>query len=382
MKFWRQLRWRIIGSHLIIVIAGVTILLLATEIIPIIATPTYLQARLLELSQTSQSAEQTAATIFNTFRNTLLISLAIAAAGALMAGLFTSFLLTRLILHPLKQITQSSQRIANGHYDERIPVPNSDELASVAINFNQMAEALEHVEQHRVALIGNVSHELRTPLTGIEGYIEGMMDGLLPGDTKTLAQMYQEVRRLRRLVDDLQALSRVEAGQVSLRFDNFDLRPVVERVVNQLNPQAQGQSLHLTMQCEQGEMWIYADPDRTTQVLISLIGNAIRYTPAGGSITVEVKEHQHTAEIAVVDTGIGIPAESLPYIFERFYRVDPSRSRASGGSGIGLTIARHLAWAMGGELTAASDGPGQGSTFRLTLPLAGERLNNQVIVDI
>ena len=300
---------------------------------------------------------------------TLFISLAVAALGAVIAGLFTAILLTRLILQPLAQITRSSQRIANGHYDERLPVPNSNELAMMAINFNQMAEALEQTEQRRIALIGNVSHELRTPLTGIEGYLEGMMDGVLPSDAETYAQMYQEVRRLRRLTDDLQVLSRVEAGQIPLNIETFDLLPVIERVTAQLKPQAMAQCLELITQSGESKIQVCADSDRTAQILVNLIGNAIRYTPEDGCITVSVNIKQKMAEVAVQDTGIGIPAAALPHIFERFYRVDSSRSRSSGGSGIGLTISRHLAWAMGGELIAASEGAGKGSTFRFTLPL-------------
>jgi histidine kinase len=287
----------------------------------------------------------------------------------LIAGLFTSILLTRLILKPLHQITQSSQRIAGGHYDERVTVPRSDELAMVALHFNQMAAALEQVEQQRVALIGNVSHELRTPLTGIEGYLEGMMDGLLPSDTATFAQMYQEVRRLRRLVDDLQALSRVEAGQVSLSIETIDLVPVIDRVVNQLRPQADALCLEIDFKCSQDRVLVSTDADRSAQVLINMVGNALHYTPEGGQITIRVRPHPPAAEVTVQDTGIGIPPEALPYIFERFYRVDSSRSRSSGGSGVGLTVSRQLAWAMGGDLTASSEGPERGSTFTLTLPL-------------
>lgn len=371
-QLWRQLRWRIIGSHLIIVIAGVTILLLATETIQIFTGSAGVQARIEALvqAQTPGMIERAAAELLTTFRQTLFISLAIAALGAIIAGLITAVLLTRLILQPLDQITRSSQRIANGHYDERIPVPNSDELAMMATNFNQMAEALEQTEQHRIALIGNVSHELRTPLTGIEGYLEGMMDGVLPSDTETYAQMYQEVRRLRRLTDDLQILSRVEAGQIPLNIEVFDLLPVIERVASQLKPQAIAQCLELVTESNHQQLKVCADSDRTAQVLVNLIGNAIRYTPEDGCITISVDVKQQMAHISVHDTGIGIPRESLSYIFERFYRVDFSRSRSSGGSGIGLTISRHLAWAMGGELTATSDGVGKGSTFLFTLPLA------------
>jgi histidine kinase len=196
------------------------------------------------------------------------------------------------------------------------------------------------------------------------------MDGLFTGDPETFAQMSQEVRRLHRLVDDLQALSLVEAGQISLHPGNFDLIPLVERVVTQLKPQAVAQGMELIVETEQPELSVNADPDRTAQVLLNLVGNAIRYTPEGGSIIVALSAANRMARVEVQDNGPGIPAEALPYIFERFDRVDRSRARRSGGSGIGLTIARHLVWAMGGDLTAASAGPNQGSTFTFTLPLA------------
>jgi histidine kinase len=233
-----------------------------------------------------------------------------------------------------------------------------------------MAAALEQVEQQRVALIGNVAHELRTPLAGLEGYLEGMLDGVLPSDQETISAMQHEVRRLRRLVDDLQQLSRVEAGQVALHMETFDLAVVVRRVVAQLHPQLISQCLQVAGDDPDVPMAVHADPDRSAQILVNLVGNAIRYTPDGGCITVRLGRDERAAWVAVEDTGVGIPAEALPYLFERFYRVDPSRSRASGGSGIGLTIARHLAWAMGGDITASSPGLGQGSTFTLSLPLA------------
>ncbi|MCB0178119.1 MAG: HAMP domain-containing histidine kinase [Anaerolineae bacterium] len=371
MKLWRKLRWRIFGSHLIVVVTGVACLLLTTEIIISNRTLSAIQPRLAALTQAKDpvDVEMALAALQETYHNTLLFSLIIAALGATLAGAVTSLLLTTGIIRPLQQIALSSRRIAGGQYAERVEISDIEELDSVATNFNQMAAALEQVEQQRVALIGNVSHELRTPLTGIEGYLQGMMDGLMPSDAQTFAQMYQEVRRLRRLVDDLQALSRVEAGQIPLHLETFDLAPVVERVIKQLQPQAMAQSLSISTNCS-GILSVYADPDRTAQVLVNLMGNAIRYTPEGGDIKVTVKATPKFVEIAVQDSGQGIPPEALPYIFERFYRVDQSRSRSSGGSGIGLTISRHLAWAMGGELIATSEGEGQGSTFYFHLPKA------------
>jgi histidine kinase len=347
MRLWRQLRWRIVAVQGLVVVVGVVTLIVVAD-------------RL--------AARQVAPELLPGFHAAVTQALALAALAATVVGLAASVLLARQILRPLDELARSSRRIAGGHYDERVAVPASDELADVARSFNQMAGALETVEQQRVALIGNVAHELRTPLAGLEGYLEGMLDGVLPSDPEMIGAMQHEVRRLRRLVDDLQQLSRVEAGQVALHIERFDLVPLVQRVVTQLRPQLIGQCLELSVDAGHA-LPVRADLDRTAQILLNLIGNAIRYTPEDGCITVRARRGEGLASVAVEDTGVGIPAAALPYLFERFYRVDPSRSRASGGSGIGLTIARHLAWAMGGDITAASPGPGQGSTFTLTLPL-------------
>jgi histidine kinase len=233
-----------------------------------------------------------------------------------------------------------------------------------------MAAALARVEQTRVSLIGDISHELRTPLTGLAGYLEGMMDGLFPADEETMALMSREVRRMRRLVDDLQTLSKVEAGQIALNLDSFDLRETVRQVVVQLQPQWYAQAVDVDVELPSSAVLVYADSDRVTQILLNLVGNALAYTPEGEQIFLSVAFEDRYVRTVVQDSGIGIDPEQLPYLFERFFRADRSRARSSGGSGIGLTISRHLVWAMGGELTAASEGSGKGSTFSFTLPLA------------
>lgn len=348
---WRQLRWRIIIAQMIVVLVGVIVLAVAADLIA---------ARLLPPE------------MLGSFQQAVTRALVLAALAATVAGLVTSVLLVREILRPLHQLARSSQRIAAGHYDERVAVSPSDELAAVATSFNHMAETLEQIEQQRVALIGNVAHELRTPLAGLEGYLEGLIDGVFNSEQETFSQMHHEVRRLRRLVNDLQSLSRVEARQVELRIEPFDLAPVAERVIAQIQPQILAQNIDLSVVGPDAPLLVQADADRTAQVLLNLVGNAVRYTPEGGRITIELQARAGQACVSVHDTGIGIPAEALPYVFERFYRVDPSRARSSGGSGIGLTIARHLTWAMGGELEASSAGPGQGSTFCCRLPLAAQ----------
>jgi histidine kinase len=349
MNFLRQLRWRIIAAQMLVVVVGVCTLIIVADVLTIQSIDPALRPN---------------------FQQALVSALIVAALAATMAGLAASLMLAREILRPLHQLGEGSRRIASGRYAERIEIPQSDELAAVAHSFNQMAEALEQIEQQRVAMIGNVAHELRTPLSGLEGYLEGLIDGVLPNDSESFSAMQHEVRRLRRLVEDLQTLSRVEAGQVSLRPERFDLCALAQRIVTQLQPQAMGQGLSISAEAPPTPIEAFADPDRAAQILINLVGNAIRYTPEPGSIRVTVERTATAVQITVHDTGVGIPPEALPYVFERFYRVDPSRSRASGGSGIGLTIARHLAWAMGGEIIPSSRGRGKGSSFSLTLPPA------------
>ncbi len=371
-RMMRQLRWRLAFGPMLVVVVGVGMMFLMTALIVGQASAVVLPelAGLLMSETPAVALETTANRLLLNFREAMTLSVALAAIAALAAGLVMTYFLSRDILRPLQAIAHSSQRIAAGRYDERIPEPGSEELALVADHFNQMAEALAQVEQQRVALMGDVTHELRTPLAGLEGYLEGLMDGVFTADEETVVAMQHEVRRLRRLVEDIQALSRAEAGAVALHLQVFDLLETTRQATTRLIPQAEAQGLHIAPPLPALPVLVHADPDRTSQIVINLIGNAIQYTPAGGHIQVQVTMRAQEAVVQVADTGIGLDPETLPYIFERFYRVDPSRSRHSGGSGVGLTISRHLAWAMGGELTVASPGLGQGSVFTLTLPLA------------
>lgn len=368
MRWLKQLRWQLIAAQLLVVLVGVVVLAVTANLIGARIFAGELHKQILQLPAMDPVAVEAA--LLASFRNAVGQALVVAGIAAAVVGLATSALLLRQILRPLGEIAASSRRIAEGRYTERVAVPVSDELATVASSFNAMAASLEEVEQRRVALIGNVAHELRTPLTGIEGFLEGLVDGVFAPEPATFAEMQHEVRRLHRLVEDLQTLSSVEAGQVRLSLRDVDLAAVARRVVAQLRPQTTTSRLELEIATSAGLLVAQADPDRVAQILLNLVGNAVRYTPEGGCITVRLGADQGQVWAVVEDTGVGIAANELPLIFERFYRVDRSRARASGGSGIGLTIARHLAWAMGGDLTAASAGPGRGSTFILTLPRA------------
>lgn len=369
MKWFRQLQWQIVGSHMVVVVVGVVVIVAMTRWLLLAYVPAYVAPTLERLAVGEMTPAVAQAELVANLSTVMLYPVPAAAGGAIIFGLLASVLLARLILLPLQRMDTLSQRIASGRYDERLPIPHSLELANVATQFNQMAAALEQVEQQRVALIGNVSHELRTPLTALQGYIEGLQDGVFQATHENLEVMRTELERLRRLVDDLQMLSRIEAGHVPLQLQSVELMELLKRLYTQLQPQllAKQQTLELP---KPRPVSLLADPDRIAQILLNLLGNSIRYTDEGGRIVLRVEEQTDWVVIEVQDNGIGIPAEALPYLFERFYRVDSSRSRKSGGSGIGLTIARHLAWAMGGDITASSPGRGQGATFTLTLPKA------------
>lgn len=308
--------------------------------------------------------------LYNNFRDSFNDALTYALIASGVAALAVSLVFSRSIIAPLQAMMKASQRIANGHYDERVRVTGSDELAQLGRRFNRMTERLEQTENMRRQLLGDVSHELRTPLTAIGGYMEGLIDGVLPATPETYEQVRHEALRLGRLVDDLQELSRVESRSFELNRRSLALSVPLATTVKRLGRQFEEKGVALTLSVPADLPPILADEDRLTQILTNLIGNALAYTPAGGEVTVSAQRRGAEVRVAVADSGIGIPAEHLPHIFDRFYRVDKSRSRASGGgSGIGLTIARHLVEAHGGRIQAESEGEGKGSTFTFTLPV-------------
>jgi histidine kinase len=306
---------------------------------------------------------------FANFRAGVLDALGYAVAAAVLVAVGVSLLFSRQIIAPLRAMMNVSQRIADGRYDERVTVSGSDELAQLAEQFNRMAERLEQTETMRRQLIGDVSHELRTPLTAIGGYMEGLADGVLPATPETFEQVRMEAGRLSRLVDDLQELSRVEAGSYRLDIHPVALSTLVDTTIKRLSHQFGEKRVTLTRSLSPDLPLVLADSDRITQVLTNLLANALAYTPTGGEVTVSAAKTGSEVQVSVKDSGFGIPAESLPHIFDRFYRVDKSRSRAAGGgSGIGLTIAKALVEAHGGRIHAESAGENQGSTFSFTLP--------------
>lgn len=305
---------------------------------------------------------------YQNFQATFNESLLIAVMAASITALIVSVLFSQRILAPVRVMKIASQRIAEGHYDERVAADGNDELSQLAGSFNQMAEQLEQIETMRRRLIGDVAHELRTPLAAIKGSAEGLMDGVLPASDETYHQIYAESERLSRLVDDLQELSRVESRAVHLDIHPVDLSSIIQTVTKRMQFQFEEKHIMLTSSLPLESIHVLADEDRLVQILTNLIGNALQYTE-NGSVSISAEHKKDDALITIKDTGVGVPPEQLTQIFERFYRVDKSRTRARGGSGIGLTIAKHLVEAQSGKIWAESMGKNKGSVFMFTLPL-------------
>jgi signal transduction histidine kinase len=372
ISFKASLGGKFLLSYLLIVLVGVATLLLVTFAL----APTLFQAQLMPILQThpnTLTTTEASQRILGDFLGTLFAALAVAAITATVTSLAISLFVARRITGPLQQMTQASERISAGHYAERIeiaPVHATDELGQLASSINALAVALEQTERRRLEVIGNVTHELRTPIATLEGYLEGLLDGVIEPTPRTFAMLHTEAGRLRRLVDDLQELSRAEARQIPLSLQPVAPQRLVQSALEPLEEQFAEKGLQLQIDAPEDLSPVMVDPHRAVQILTNLLVNALRYTPAPGRVEVAVSREKTKVAFRVSDTGVGLSPEQLAHIFERFYRVDKSRSRAFGGSGIGLTIAQSLAQAMGGEIRVESAGLGQGSSFTLTLPQA------------
>lgn len=374
-QFRSRLTWKLFLSYLLVVLIGAAVLMLAAEL----AIPSSFDRHMVGMSEMMEGmadsrrmGRQINSSLFSNFRIAVREALFWAGLAALLAAGLASLLISRRVITPIKEMMEASQHIASGHFQERVSIPGDplqgDELTQLALSFNRMADQLQKTETMRRQLIADVTHELRTPLTTIEGSLEGLIDGVLIPEPETYQQIHREADRLSRLVDDLQQLSRVEAEAFTLDLQPVSIPEILTTAADRLENQFQEKGVQLTVECEESIPPVLADEGRIEQVLINIIGNALQYTPGGGHVDVSVSADQDLISFQVKDTGIGIPPEYLPHIFTRFYRVDKSRSRTSGGSGIGLTIARHLVEAHGGEIQAESSGAGEGSTFTFTLP--------------
>jgi signal transduction histidine kinase len=292
-------------------------------------------------------------------------------AGAIAA--FIALALARILAigltQPLRDMARAARSMARGSYDHTVTVRSRDEVGQLAEAFNRMAGELQQLERMRRDLVANVSHELKTPISALRARLENLLDGVEQRDPELLGVMLNQVERLAGLVDQLLDLSRLEAGDVPLEREPVPLRPLVQRVIGELEVPRKERGIEVRNLVPQDLPPVDADRERLHQVLFNLLDNAYRFASSGGMVSVIATCEDGACEIGVSDTGPGIPREHLPLVFERFYRVDPSRSRADGGTGIGLAIARSVVEAHGGRIWVESE-EGLGSTFRVALPLA------------
>ncbi len=296
-------------------------------------------------------------------------SLLIGGSVAIAIALLLTFVLSRRITSPIDALGKAARRLGRGDLSQRVQLQGEGEVAALAQAFNSMAADLEHAEQLRRNMVADVAHELRTPLSNIQGYLEAIRDRVIKPDAATIHSLSEETALLSRLVNELQELSLAEAGELKLVYQTEDITKLVKQAVTPWQPKVTAKEISLSLDLPDNLPLVNIDWQRVNQVLHNLLENAVAYTHKGGTINVAASAKGKWVEVSVSDTGEGIPTEDLPHIFERFYRVDKSRARATGGSGLGLTIAKRLVEAHGGKITVQSE-LGKGSRFSFTLPIA------------
>jgi two-component system, OmpR family, sensor histidine kinase BaeS len=351
-----SLLWRLLVAQLVVIAIAVVI---SAVMITDIATHSFMviMARY-NIEPATVEAEFLAAT----HRALLWSSLAAAAAA-----MFLGWVLVRRLVRPLGQMMVLAERIAEGDYARRVDARGPGEIARLADSLNRMAEGLQRVEALRRDLVANVAHELRTPLSTLQGYLEALRDGVAPASRETLASLHEEVLRLVRLVEVLHQLSQFDARLSRLRLAEIDLAAVARRLVGVYRPEFAHRGMVVHERYDPSLPLIQADADLAGQALRNLLDNARCYAPEGAEVAVTMTPHGTTVRVAVSNTGGRISAEDLPHIFERFYRGEKSRSRETGGVGIGLALVREIARAHGGQAGAESGGSGTTVWFTLAL---------------
>jgi signal transduction histidine kinase len=361
----RSLRARLLLANLFVAAVALGTVLVAVSLVG----PGYFSEAMGHAPGDPAGTQMDAATL-DAFREAVRTALFAALLVALAAGLLVALVVSNRIAGPVSRLSVAARRIAGGHYAERVPSSDVGEIGGLAAAFNVMATSLEETERRRIQLVGDVAHELRTPLTTLDGYLEGLEDGVIAPSAQTWHVLRGQTARLTRLVSDLQELWRAEAGQLPLEIESLDARAVVSDVIGQFRTSASARGIVLATDLPPATMTVRADPVRLAQALTNYLSNAIRYAPDGSTVRIVMARVAGEVQVSVRDEGQGLTQDQAAHVFERFYRADASRSRAEGGSGIGLAIVSALVEAMEGRVWVTSDGPGRGATFGLALPAA------------
>jgi signal transduction histidine kinase len=286
---------------------------------------------------------------------------------AIIIAIALTYFISRRITSPIRVLASTAEKLGQGDFTQKVPVQSRDEVGKLARKFNLMAGDLERLEKLRRRIVADVAHELRTPLSNVSGYLEAIRDGIVKPDTATIASLSEEVDLLSRLVNDLQDLAMADAGDLKLIRQPEDLGQIIEQSVKAVQVKAQEKNLAVSTDIPSGLPPVNVDYHRISQVLRNFLSNAIAHTAGGGKISVSASQTDHLVKVSVCDNGEGIAPADLQHMFERFYRVDKSRTRNGGGSGLGLTIAKRLVEAHGGTVEVQSE-LGKGSCFSFTLP--------------
>jgi two-component system sensor histidine kinase BaeS len=357
---------RLLAAQVLVVLAGaLTAWFVAAAVGPPLFREHLERAGTAASSPETQHAEEA-------FRSANVISLSVALLAALVAAFGVSVYVTRRVGRSVGAVAEAAAGLAGGHYEARVPPPAlGEEFDALARSFNQMAARLGSVEATRRRLLADLAHEMRTPVATLDGYLEGVEDGVTTLDGDTVAMLRTQTQRLVRLAEDVSAVSRAEEHQLALSIRPQSPVRLLEDAASTAGSGFADKGVELHVDVPPGLPTVDADADRVGQVLANLLGNALRHTPTGGSVTLAARAAQGGVELAVRDTGEGIPAQHLPHVFERFYRADSARDRARGGSGIGLAITKALVEAHGGHVAVSSEGPGTGSEFVVWLPVRG-----------
>ncbi len=315
------------------------------------------------------------------FRQRVTRAIIYSALGAAAVALLLGSILARTLTRPLRELTAATQVVAKGALGQQVTVHSRDELGVLAGSFNRMSTDLARASTLRRQMTADIAHDLRTPLSVILGYTEALREGKLPPEQEIFDTLHIEAQHLGHLIDDLRTLSLADAGELTLARQAVTPQALLERAAAAYKAQTQEQGIALVVAVAPALPDVFVDPERTAQVLGNLLSNALRYTPAGGTITLAAERSGTSIHLYVRDTGTGIAADALPHIFERFYRADASRQQGQGSSGLGLAIAKGIVEAHGGAITVDSS-VGQGTTFTITIPVPStSALSSQRMAD-
>lgn len=351
----------LVAQALVLVAGALTSWLVASAVGPRIFSD---HLRRAEVPHTSTEAGH----VEEAFGTALLISLWVALVASVLMALVVTWYFTRRLYRSIAAVTDSASEIAAGHYGSRLPSPGlGEEFDNLAGTFNELAQRLDAVESTRRRMLADLAHEMRTPLATLDAHFEALEDGVRELDAATLSVLRSSTSRLGRLAEDIKAVSLAQEGRIEIRLESASPSELTDRAVREARDRYHAKGVEL-IEAVTTDVSVRVDPDRIGQALGNLLDNALRHTPPGGTVTLGCHAAGRWVDFVVRDSGEGVAPEHLSQVFDRFYRADASRSRAQGGSGIGLTITKALVDAHGGRISVESPGIGQGATFTVRLP--------------